>query len=371
MIRNCLYVWVWQDVVRNITKQNELFTVCQVDGIGRVLCAFYDAFVAGNEFSLVARFIANAHSLGIEVFGIPSVFATDLATPTNTKPQIVNMLNYNRANPAAMFDGVAFDVESPGWGVTACNIYTNYFRTIKGFYNSAVDTLISQDMKFSAYLDPPYYLAGTPYGNTPGVNAAITIYRELDEVEIVGYEINKPDLISHLKDAPAVCQANGIVFRCGFELSQLGYYGEIGPLGYDYYKQFSADMDSYFASYSYYGGRYVEQYSSLEVLMNNVFGPGQAKTATVSVILTPANLAATLELYLGTSPSVKVATSGKIPFTSTGVAQTVTCPITMPNASGQYHVYIDMMMGSNLIVGFIATDDVIIPAGSIQPPVWN
>lgn len=128
---------------------------------------------------------------------------------------------------------------------------------------------------------------------------------------------------------------------------------------------FSLAQDSFVSGYNMLQTIYEE------VTMANIFGPGQAKTATVKVTLTPANLSATLELYLGTTPSNKVATSNKVPFTSTGTQQTVVLPITMPTASGQYHVYIDMMVGTNLIVGFIATEDVIIPAGSIEQPVWT
>jgi hypothetical protein len=365
-----IYTWVWQDVVRDTAKQNEYFNVLVEDGIKIALCAMYYPWWV-SDYALVNTFITRAHSLGIRVFGIPQVLATDLATPTNTQAQISAMLNYNHAYPTAKFDGIQFDVESPGWGTANINKYTNYFRTVKTFSNSYGETLVSQGMVFGAYLDAPYYLKGSD--GAAGLAAAVELYKEMDAVDIVGYETTKNALIAHLADGPAVCQANGIVFRCGFELSTLGYFGEIGPLGYEYYRQFAAEMDTYFAGYTMYGGRYVEQYSSLKeaMTMANVFGPGTVKTARAPVTVIPAGLNCQAEIFLGLTDTNKAATSGKISFVSTGAAQTVTFPITMPMTPGQYNVYIDVWAEGYLLTAYIATEPVIIPSGTVGPPVWS
>jgi hypothetical protein len=372
MRRNTLYTWVWQDVVRDLAKQNEFFTICQTSNVKRVLCAFYEAFDAGNEFTLIRSFIDHAHSLGIEIFGIPSVLATDLNIPTNTRPQIVNMLNYNSQNPTAKFDGIQFDVESPGWGLANLTTYVNYFRTVKTFTNNYGETLITQGMRFAAYLDAPQYLKGSD--GAAGFAKAIELYKEMSEIDIVGYETTLAALITHLADGPAVCQTNGIIFRPGFELSKQGNYGEIGQFGLDYFLQFANSVDTQFASFTYYGGYYIEQYSSLKVLLEdsmNIFVPGEPKTAIVPLTVTPAGQPCTTELFLGLVETVPVVTSGKVAFNSTGTPQNITLPVTMPTAPGTYHVYIDVYMGGSLIKAYQATEDVIIPGVVIGPPVWS
>jgi len=106
-------------------------------------------------------------------------------------------------------------------------------------------------------------------------------------------------------------------------------------------------------------------------MVDPVFTPGAAKTANAPITVSPSGLACTAELYLGPNPATKVATSGSKAFTSTGGAQTISFPITMPTAGGvSYHVYLDVYVAGMLLLAYIATEDVIIPSGSVGPITW-
>ena len=96
------------------------------------------------------------------------------------------------------------------------------------------------------------------------------------------------------------------------------------------------------------------------------FAPGAQKTAKAPVTVMPSGLSCQTELYL-VSGSTKVATSGLISFTSTGAAQNITFPITMPSTTGTYKVYLDVFVSGMLIAGFVATEDVVI---AVAGPVY-
>ena len=97
-----------------------------------------------------------------------------------------------------------------------------------------------------------------------------------------------------------------------------------------------------------------------------IFLAGQSKTAGVSVDVDPAGLAMQIETWLGPNQTTKVASSGKISFTSTGSAQVVPCPVVMPT-SGNHNVYVDVYYQGVLIAAFQATDSISIL--SVSPPV--
>ena len=107
--------------------------------------------------------------------------------------------------------------------------------------------------------------------------------------------------------------------------------------------------------------------------MAYVFTPGVSKNATIPVNVSPAGLAGEVEIYLGPNAGTKTVTSGRKPFTSTGAQQNVSAPLVMPSpAVGTvYHVYIDLYAEGQLLAQYIATDDVIIPTGTVAPPVWS
>lgn len=88
------------------------------------------------------------------------------------------------------------------------------------------------------------------------------------------------------------------------------------------------------------------------------FTPGAAKTAIAPITIKPGGLSCKAELFLGPNPMTKVATSGKILFSSTGAQQAVRLPIIMPSTVGSYHVYIDVYIEGMLIAAYQAIEDV-------------
>jgi len=103
-------------------------------------------------------------------------------------------------------------------------------------------------------------------------------------------------------------------------------------------------------------------------MLDPILAPGSAHTATAPITVSPSGLSCRGELYLG---SAKAATSGLKTFTSTGAAQTISFPITMPTAAGlSYPVYLDIYADSVLIAAYVATEDVVIPSAVVGPIVW-
>ena len=102
-----------------------------------------------------------------------------------------------------------------------------------------------------------------------------------------------------------------------------------------------------------------------------IFSPGQAKTATFAVTVAPAGLSCEVELFLGLDSTTKASTSGKVPFTSTGLEQLVTLPLTMPAVNGMYHVYMDVYIGGTPAWAGQATQDVVIPLVTYGGVVWS
>jgi len=107
-------------------------------------------------------------------------------------------------------------------------------------------------------------------------------------------------------------------------------------------------------------------------MLDPIMGPGAPASALAPITVSPSGLGCSAELFLGPDENTPVATSGPVPFTSTGSAQSVSFPITMPSPGGEaYHVYLDVYAGEYLIVAYIATEDVIVPAGSVGPITWE
>jgi len=90
------------------------------------------------------------------------------------------------------------------------------------------------------------------------------------------------------------------------------------------------------------------------------FSPGESKTARSPIIVQPAGLSCQAELFLGPDDVTKVATSGLVPFTSTGASQDVNLPVTMPLTEGNFHVYADIYAEGLLIAAYTAIEDVAI-----------
>lgn len=102
-----------------------------------------------------------------------------------------------------------------------------------------------------------------------------------------------------------------------------------------------------------------------------VMTPGSARTAVAPITVRPSGLSCEAELFLGPNETTKVATSGRRAFTSTGSSQSVSLPVTMPTAGGlAYHVYLDVFVNGYRLLAYQATEDVIIPEGSVGPITW-
>ena len=106
-------------------------------------------------------------------------------------------------------------------------------------------------------------------------------------------------------------------------------------------------------------------------MLDPVLMPGVTKTAVAPITLSPSGLSCEAELFLGPNDTTKVATSGKKPFTSTGAAQSVRLPVTMPSAGAAYHVYLDVFVKGYRILAYQATEDVVIPSGQVGPIIWE
>lgn len=103
-----------------------------------------------------------------------------------------------------------------------------------------------------------------------------------------------------------------------------------------------------------------------------ILGPGEARTAVAPITVSPSGLSCSAELFLGPDEATKSATSGIIAFTSTGAAQSVRFPVTMPAVGGvAYHVFLDVYANGILLVSYVATEDVIIPAATVGPITWE
>jgi len=107
-------------------------------------------------------------------------------------------------------------------------------------------------------------------------------------------------------------------------------------------------------------------------MLDPLMGPGQAATGVAPITVQPSGLSCQAELFLGPDETTKVATSGMVAFTSTGVAQSVRFPITMPAVGGvAYHVYLDVYADGVLLVSYVATEDIVIPSATVGPITWE
>lgn len=107
-------------------------------------------------------------------------------------------------------------------------------------------------------------------------------------------------------------------------------------------------------------------------MLDPVMTPGVSRTAVAPITVSPSGLSCQAELFLGPNDTTKVATSGLKAFTSTGAAQSVRLPVTMPTAGGvAYHVYLDVFVNGYRLLAYKATEDVIIPSGKVDEIVWE
>ena len=101
-------------------------------------------------------------------------------------------------------------------------------------------------------------------------------------------------------------------------------------------------------------------------MLDPIFGPGESKVAIATLPVKPAALACTAELWLSRDGTTRDATTGEIPFTSTGVDQSISLPAAMPAGGYAYRVFLDIKIEGILIIAFEADEAVIIPL--VGPP---
>lgn len=103
-----------------------------------------------------------------------------------------------------------------------------------------------------------------------------------------------------------------------------------------------------------------------------IFGPSSAQAALAPITVSPSGLSCGAELYLtADGGATKAATSGLVPFTSTGASQSIRLPVTMPADGVEYEVYLDVYADGMLITAYVATESVIIPSATVAPITWE
>lgn len=90
------------------------------------------------------------------------------------------------------------------------------------------------------------------------------------------------------------------------------------------------------------------------------FTPGATKVAGLSIPVSPAGVNCDAELYLTLDGVTKAATSGLKPFTSTGSAQDIQLPITLPSMQGTYMARVLINSGEAQLGAYQAVDNVVI-----------
>lgn len=106
----------------------------------------------------------------------------------------------------------------------------------------------------------------------------------------------------------------------------------------------------------------------IKMLMEDpVFPAGTAKTAKATLTISPAVLSCTAELWLSKDGTTKNATSGAVPFTTTGLSQEISLPVTMPAGGFDYRVMLDIVTAGVAIGQYEATETVLVP--SVGTPV--
>lgn len=105
-------------------------------------------------------------------------------------------------------------------------------------------------------------------------------------------------------------------------------------------------------------------------MQDPIFAPGELQTAIATFPVSPAGLACSAELWLSKDGVTKDATSGPIAFISTGLDQSINCPVVMPAGGYAYQVLLDIAVEGIPILAFRADEDVIIPSVGIPTITW-
>jgi len=98
----------------------------------------------------------------------------------------------------------------------------------------------------------------------------------------------------------------------------------------------------------------------IAIMEDPTFAPGSTHSATIDITVEPAGMSCTAELWLTANGVAVAATSGAVPFTSTGAEQSINVSVTMPSTSptNGYAVYLDIVSGGVLIAAYEASEKV-------------
>ena len=106
-------------------------------------------------------------------------------------------------------------------------------------------------------------------------------------------------------------------------------------------------------------------------MLDPIFAEGEARAAIATLPVRPEGLACTAELWLTQDGATRDATSGEIPFTSTGLDQSITCQIpAMPAGGYAYLVRLSIKAGGTPIKEFLADESVLIPWVGTPTITW-
>lgn len=382
-IERGIFHWEWS--VSELQNTAELLKFVQSFGFTEIYHQFYCSQLINNG-NLIQNLLNALNAIGVKSYGLINhggINLSHLPDPLeghvneggvlkSDRDLVLAYLQYNATH--TKFDGLCFDIEDLK-GIADTLI--PYMTAVKGYAYSS-QTLATQGMELLIYLDPPYYLAGQPYGNAAGVAKAKSLYAQFNKILLNTYRPTAPANVTAAQDGPAACVELDLVYMLGLDCTP-GFGNAFDGALATYAAQvvhIDTSTASNIAPYrANYGGTYLNAYNYVidlwEEAMLNVFAPGAAKVAKVPVTVVPAGVPCELEIFIGPNPTIKTTTSGKIAFTSTGAAQNINCPIAMPTTAGQYHVYVDLTSGGYLLAAYVDLNDIAILSGSVGPIVWT
>ena len=253
-----LYVWSQgYNMLLFESERDRFFDIAEREGINTVYFSIDVDSV--NFFRRVWRGVANgylgfiraAQARDIEIHALISGPAsTVLPNPVAHQAYIEAILKYNVENAGYEFAGINWDVE-PLTNIASQMV--DYMQTMKAISYSG-QTIVSQGLILSAYLDAPYYLG----------SGARELYREFDVIALNTYEDSVGGVIARARDGPRICEEEGIQFLIGVETDELPtsrYWNTLYEEGRDTYHILEAGIDTYFAnSYPQYAGQYLHHF---------------------------------------------------------------------------------------------------------------
>lgn len=106
-------------------------------------------------------------------------------------------------------------------------------------------------------------------------------------------------------------------------------------------------------------------------MLDPIFAEGEARTAIATLPVKPEGLPCTAELWLTKDGTTRDATSGERAFTSTGVDQSISCPVpAMPAGGYAYLVRLTIKANGIPIIEFLADESVLIPWVGTPTITW-